>query len=164
MKKTLLFIAFLACAISVFHTETYANDTFKAQNGKTYNWYRSSWMFYITSWSNVTSIIVYWKKDVTTQACDNPEIVTTCKTNMDIRKQLVDLIAQSEYSCIDTSELVRLSTLLNNTKQEVANKCTIITRTIETETIVLAIKQIIKIKWKTRTVYVPMMPNTWVFN
>ena len=86
------------------------------------------------------------QKDVTTQACDNPEIVTTCKTNMDIRKQLADLIAQAEYSCIDTQELARLSTLLNNTKQEVANKCTIITRTIETETIVPALKQIIKVK------------------
>jgi hypothetical protein len=63
-----------------------------------------------------------------------------------IRKQLADLIAQSEYSCINTSEIVRLSTLLNNTKQEVANKCTIIKRKIETETIVPALKQIIKVK------------------
>lgn len=165
MKKLIITIAFLACAITSYTSNNvYANDTIKTQNGNIYNWYRSSWMFYITSWSSVTNIIVYGKKDVTTQACDNPEIVTTCKTDEFIRKQLADLIAQSEYSCINTSEIVRLSTLLNNTKQEVANKCTIIKRKIETETIVPALKQIIKVKWKTRTVYVPMMPNTWVFN
>lgn len=157
MKKILLSIAFVACAITSFASADY----FNANDGKTYNWYRSSWQFYVTSWWIETNVIAFKTITTTWQVCGEPTITTSCKADENIRKQIAQIIADAEYSCIDTQELVSLSQQLNVYSHKSKNNCTPTTKTIEVQ-FMTKVKVITKVIKKVVVKTIQVMPNTGV--
>jgi len=157
MKKILLSIAFLACAITSYASADY----FNANDGKAYNWYRSSWQFYVTSWGIETNVIAFKTITTTWQVCGEPTIDTTCKTDEFIRKQIAQIIADAEYSCTDTQELVSLSQQLNVYSHKSKNNCTQTTKTIEVQ-FMTKVKVITKVIKKVVVKTIQVMPNTWI--
>ena len=157
--KTFMFlsIAFLACAITSL---TYA-DSFNANDGKTYNWYWSSWQFYVTSWGIETNVIAFKTITTTWQVCGEPEVVTTCLPDELIRTKIAKIIADAEYSCIDTQELVSLSQQLNVYSHKSKNTCKQTTSTIEVQ-FMTKVKVITKVVKKVVVKTIQILPNTGI--
>lgn len=121
MSKNFLIILGSICATAYIllypATSHWFDYQYSTCQGITYPWYYKEWAFFIYWMNLVANKAIVFSKQTTIKEINNVSYTTQCTTDANIRSQLIWLIMQSDYSCIDTSEVMRLTNLLQKKEQ-----------------------------------------------
>ena len=168
VAKTLWFwIIIILCLLFITIDNVKADQTFIANNGKSYNWYRTGGKFVIVNNNKPTKVISFEKKtiSITGQNCYTNTVQTpTCTPNTDLIDELQKMLEWFRYQCIGDevkSDIINKISKINQNWIISSNdtECDEISnsKTVEIQTI----SDIIYIKGKTKYINTFRIADTW---
>lgn len=161
LLKTIWFwLAIMLCLWFVILDNVKADQTFIANNGKSYNGYRTGGKFFIVQDNKPTKAITFTKQSITItgQNCNTNTVQTpTCTVDIDLIDSLINDLQNIKKlqtnSCIDKETIINMIASMNRLNQEgiLSSNDTVCEDTTKTKDIeIQTISDIIYIKGKVK--------------